>query len=109
MAVRDDAVHFSVNDEARKAQPLKHFEAAPIHGKILAVDPETDIVVISVGANAHVAKGMKLNAYREDKLVGRIVIISVFQDMSSARIVKEMTRQELKPGDSVKDGLKADQ
>lgn len=75
--------------------------AEPVHGQILAVDPETDIVVISIGANAHVTKGMKLSVYREDKFVGSIKVISVFPDMSSARILRELTRREVQPGDNV--------
>lgn len=75
--------------------------AEPVHGRVLAVDSETDIVVISVGANAHVTKGMKLSVYREDKFVGSISIISVFPDMSSARILREETQREVQPGDNV--------
>lgn len=76
-------------------------EAEPMHGQVLAVDPETDIVVISVGNNANVAKGMKLSVYREDKFVGSLSVISVFEDMSSARILRELTQREVLPGDNV--------
>ncbi len=75
--------------------------AEPVHGQVLAVDPETDIVVVSVGENAHVTKGMNLSIYRDDKYVGRIIVISVFPDMSSGRIIRSHTQREVKPGDNV--------
>ncbi len=73
----------------------------PVHGKVLAVDPETDIVVISVGEKAHVTKGMSLSVYRGDNYVGKVVVNSVFPDMSSARIIRAETVKEVKAGDNV--------
>ncbi len=73
----------------------------PIHGQVLAVDPETDLVVISIGKNGHVTKGMKLSVYREDDFVGSLSVISVFADMSSARILRDLTPREVQPGDNV--------
>jgi septal ring factor EnvC (AmiA/AmiB activator) len=75
--------------------------AEPIHGQVLAVDPDTDIVVLSVGANGNVTKGMKLSIYRDDAFVGSVTVISVFPDMSSARILRGMTLREIMPGDNV--------
>jgi predicted nuclease with TOPRIM domain len=75
--------------------------AEPVNGQVLAVDPETDIVVISVGENAHVTKGMGLHIYRGTSYVGKIIVISVFPDMSSGRIIRSHTKREVKPGDNV--------
>lgn len=73
----------------------------PVHGQVLAVDSETDIVVISIGDDAGVVKGMKLSVYREDNFVGSLSVISVYPDMSSARILRELTQKEVQPGDNV--------
>ena len=81
--------------------PRTIVEADPVHGQVLAVDSETDLVVISIGNNAHVTKGMKLSVYREDNFVGSLSVISVYPDMSSARILRELTQREVQPGDNV--------
>ena len=81
--------------------PRTIVETELVHGQVLAVDSGTDLVVISIGNNAHVTKGMRLSVYREDKFVGSLSVISVFADMSSARILRELTQREVHPGDNV--------
>ena len=72
-----------------------------IHGKVLAVRPEVNLVMVSVGSDHKVRKGYRFTVYRGDRYVGKVEVESVFANMCSARILSEWTKEKVKEGDDV--------
>ena len=72
-----------------------------LKGKIVAVDPKYDFVVLNVGANQGVLERGKMMVNRSGKLVGKIQIVSVEPDKSVANILPAFKNGELMEGDEV--------
>jgi len=72
---------------------------SPISGKVLAVRPEVNLVMLSVGSDDGVKKGFRFTVYRGEDYVGKIEVEKVFSDMSSARILTDWTRKPIKEND----------
>ena len=70
-------------------------------GKILAVDPKYDFVVLDVGGNQGMVENGKLLVNREGKLVGKLRITKVEANRSIANIMPDWTTAELMEGDQV--------
>lgn len=90
------AIGVPVDDFLRgtDAQP-----AQPIHGKVLAVRREVNLVMLSVGREDGVKKGYRFTIYRDQKYIGKVEIEKVFTDMSSARILRDWTKEKIREGD----------
>lgn len=74
--------------------------AAPnVHGKVLAVRPEVNLVMLSVGKDNGVTKGLRLTVYRDERYVGKVEVEKVFNDVCSARIIQDWTKGSIKEGD----------
>jgi len=74
---------------------------APVFsGKILAVNPDNNFVVIDLGASSGVKQGDTFNVYREGKSIGSLAVIQS-RDNISACDIKTMNTP-LKIGDSIK-------
>ncbi len=71
----------------------------PIHGKVLAVRPEVNLVMLSVGNDDEVKKGYRFTVYRLEQYIGKVEVEKVFSDMCSARILPDWTKEEVKEGD----------
>ena len=84
---------------ARKENPLMT-DASLFSGKILAVNPDNNFVVIDLGASSGVKSGDAFSVYREGKSIGSIAVIQV-RDSISACDIKIMSTP-LKIGDSIK-------
>lgn len=72
---------------------LKHTAGPKIDGKIVAVSPGSNQVMLSVGESKKVTPKTLFLVYRGNEYVGRIEVEQVFPEMSAARIV------ERAPGD----------
>jgi len=72
-----------------------------IHGKVLAVRPKVNLVMVSVGSDQKVKKGYRFTVYREDRYIGKIEVEQVFDNMCSARILSPWTKEKVKEGDDV--------
>ena len=72
-----------------------------IHGKVLAVRPEVNLVMVSVGSDQKVRKGYRFTVYREDRYIGKIEVEKVFANMCSARILGPWTKEKVREGDDV--------
>ena len=72
-----------------------------LKGKILAVDPKYDFVVLNIGANEGVLERGKLMVNRHGKLVGKVQIVSVEPDRSVANLIPEFRGGDLLEGDEV--------
>lgn len=71
----------------------------PIRGKVLAVRPEVNLVMLSVGSDDGVKKGYRFTVYRGEQYVGKVEVEKVFSDMSSARILTDWTKGPIKEND----------
>ena len=71
-----------------------------IDAQVLAVDPETNLVMLSVGKDDDVEKGFVFSVYRNDKFIGKVRVVRVLQDMSAAVILQEFHgKEDIQEGD----------
>ncbi|MCX8107379.1 MAG: hypothetical protein N3G20_01095 [Verrucomicrobiae bacterium] len=73
----------------------------PIKGKVVAVDPKWDFVVIDVGANHGARERGELLISRDGKLVAKVRIARVEPDLSIANVLPEWKQAEINEGDIV--------
>ena len=57
-----------------------------IEAKVLAVEQEVGVVMLSVGTNDKVKRGYSFTVYRGDKFIGKVIVDRLYQNMSAARI-----------------------
>lgn len=75
--------------------------AGILNGKILELNREYNFVIINLGKEDGVKKGMIFLVYRERKLIGKVEAEEVFQDMSSCIILPWYEKEEMKIDDGV--------
>jgi len=82
---------------ARQGEP-----DVPIHAKVLAVRPDVNIVLVSVGKQDKVKPGYRFTIYRRGTYVGKVQIENVYPSMSSARILVDLLAksQSIMEGDN---------
>lgn len=73
-----------------------------IRCKIIAVRPEVNLVMLSVGSDDGVKPGYRFTVYRGGGYAGKVEVEKVFTDMSSARI---LTKWPIREGDDASTGL----
>jgi len=74
---------------------------AGLKGKVLAVDPKYDFVVLDIGGNQGAVERGKLLVSRDGKLVGAVRITRVEPNRSIANVIPEMKQGEVMEGDQV--------
>lgn len=74
---------------------------AGLKGKVVAVDPKFDFVVIDVGEDAGAVSGGEMLVNRNGQLVGKIRIASVQEKQSVANILPAWKKDEIMEGDQV--------
>ena len=72
-----------------------------LKGSVLAVDPKYDFVVLDVGREDGVLEHGELLVNREQKLVGKLRILSVEAQRSIANVLPEWRQDDVKQGDQV--------
>ncbi|MBN1808967.1 MAG: hypothetical protein JW909_07835 [Planctomycetes bacterium] len=72
-----------------------------IPAKVLAVDKDVNLVMLSVGQNDGVKKGYSFSVYRKDKFVGKVRIEKVYDDMCAGVILAsyQSGETEIEEGD----------
>ncbi len=70
-------------------------------GKVVAVDPKYEFVVLDIGGNQGVLKDAKMLVNRGGKLVAKVKITSVQPDRSIANIMPDTKLDEVMEGDQV--------
>jgi multidrug efflux pump subunit AcrA (membrane-fusion protein) len=73
----------------------------PVHGKIVAVDPKYDFVVLNVGGNQGLVENGKLLVNRDGKLVAKVRITKVEPNRSIANIMPDWKQADVMEGDQV--------
>lgn len=74
---------------------------ARVPGKVLAVRPEVNLVMISLGSDHGVGPGLRFWVFRDGKVVTDTEVEHVFKDMSSARVFGGSWRRPPRKGDDV--------
>jgi hypothetical protein len=72
-----------------------------LKGKIMAVDPKYDFVVLNIGDEQGVKERGEMMVNRKGKLIGKVRITSVQKDTSVASILPAWQRGEIMEGDQV--------
>ncbi len=74
-------------------------EVPPIAGRILQVEEAVGIVILSVGKKDKTRTGMEFVISRGDKYVGKVRVRNVYEEMSSAVILQDLTREPIQVND----------
>jgi Skp family chaperone for outer membrane proteins len=72
-----------------------------LKGKIMAVDPKFDFVVLNIGRDQGVLERGEMMVNRQGKLLGKVRIASVQKDRCIANILPDWRRGEVMEGDEV--------
>lgn len=71
----------------------------PIRGRILRVEEEVDLVILSVGENDNVKTGMEFIISRGSDYVGKVKVRTLHKNICAAVIDKELTVKPISIGD----------
>ncbi|MBM3833172.1 MAG: hypothetical protein FJ403_07850 [Verrucomicrobia bacterium] len=74
---------------------------AGLKGKVLAVDPKYDFVVLDIGSTQQVVERAKMLVNRDGKFVGKVQITKVEPNRSIANILPDWKQEEVLEGDMV--------
>lgn len=77
----------------------------PIDAKVVDVDSDAKLVVLSVGRDQKVAKGYRFTVFRGDSFVAKVEVIEVYPDLSGARILYTKDGASIEQGDSASTSL----
>lgn len=72
---------------------------AGLQGKVVAVDPKWDFVVLNIGSQDRVLEGGEMLINRDGKLIAKVRITSVEPNRSIANIMPDWKLGEVKEGD----------
>jgi len=70
-------------------------------GKVVAVDPKYDFVVLDIGANQQLVEGAKMLVNRDGRLVAKVKITRVEANRAIANIMPEWKQEDVLEGDQV--------
>ncbi len=90
-------------DGEMTSEPLQ-----PIAAKVIVSLPDENLVVLSVGEKDKVKVGYKFTVYRGDVYLGRVEVIELHPNMSSARVLVELNNDKgikMERGDDAKTRL----
>jgi myosin heavy subunit len=94
-----------LQNELNKYQPEKAEQRTPLppglKGKVIAVDPKWDFVVLDIGSNQGVLERGELLVNREGKLVAKVRVTSVEASRCVANVIPEWKQAEIMEGDQV--------
>lgn len=107
----NDKLGIAESEKKKLAEELKLAKAqAPsepgglpegLSGKITAVDPKWDFVVLNIGAKAGVQNGGEMTVSRAGKLIGRVKITKVEANHSIGNMLKAWKKGDALEGDAV--------
>jgi chromosome segregation ATPase len=73
-----------------------------LEGQVLVVNKEFAFVVINLGQKDGLKESEILNVYRGQQFLGKVQVERIYDTMSSAVILPDVTAEEIKEGDMVK-------
>jgi hypothetical protein len=94
--------HIKASGELQSFLNPKGAVALPsLSGKVTAVDPKWDFVILDMGANHGLLKNGELSISREGKLVARVKASRVETDYAIANVLRGFKVSEIREGDAV--------
>lgn len=94
--------HIKASGELQSFLNPKGAVALPsLSGKVLAVDPKWDFVIMDMGANHGLLKNGELSISREGKLIARVKVSRVETDYAIANVMAGFKRSDIQEGDAV--------
>ncbi len=97
------ATRRELNDKKLVLQKLRNFgipvekivlliPPPPIDGEVVAYDPPTRLVLLSVGRQDKVVEGYEFTIYRGTRFIARVKVEKVLPDMCAARVIFEVAK-----------------
>lgn len=87
----------------QQVPPLKGASTAPASsGTVLVVNKEFNFIVISLGEKDGLKPGQSLEVLRANRVIGKVQVERVYENMSAANLLPEQTKTEIKEGDTVR-------
>lgn len=71
----------------------------PVRGRIIRIEEEVDLVIISVGENDKVSAGMEFIVSRGNDYIGKVKVRSIHNNICAAVINKDLTVKSISVGD----------
>ena len=94
--------HIKASGELQAFLNPKGAVALPsLSGKVQAVDPKWDFVVLDMGANHGLLKNGELSISREGKLIARVKVSRVETDYAIANVMAGFKKSDIREGDAV--------
>lgn len=79
-------------------------KAAPsLQGRVMVVNREFDFVILDLGKEDNLKVGAILSIYRQDKLIARVQVERVDEQLSAAAILPQWKNAEIKENDIVRE------
>jgi len=99
-----DATNISPREQTGETQTFQIPTRPPKdQGKILNLNKDFNFIITDLGKIDGLQLGQILNIFRNDTLIGKVRIENLYEEMSSAVVLKNMTKVKyLEPGDLVK-------
>ena len=79
--------------------PGELLKAPAIHGQVVGVSDQFNLVMLNVGENDQVKPGYEFTIYRGKTFVGRVKVDRVFPDMCACIALQEYHKDTIKKGD----------
>ncbi|MBI3324744.1 MAG: hypothetical protein HYZ92_05640 [Candidatus Omnitrophica bacterium] len=77
-------------------------QVSAVQGQVIVVNREYDFVVINMGRNQGLEVGQEFRLVRGDRVVGRVKVEKLYDELSAASIMPESDRDAIREGDLVK-------
>ncbi|MEN9575053.1 MAG: hypothetical protein RL514_2908 [Verrucomicrobiota bacterium] len=94
--------HIKASGELQSFQNPKGAVVLPsLSGKVSAVDPKWDFIVVDMGANHGLLKNGELSVSREGRLIARVKVGRVETDYAIANVMPGFKKSDIREGDAV--------
>jgi hypothetical protein len=88
-------------EPGREDGPTRVNDGPKINGAVLGVGSKSGLVMLNVGEEDGVKVGLEFTVYRGNTTVGKVVVMKVNANRSTARILPDLTKEKVQPGDKV--------
>ena len=98
MLFRSELKKLRESEELRRPGGTKSIS---LSGKIVAVNPTWNFVILDLGKNDQVVEGLSMVIYRGEKMIGKVKVVTVDATTSVADLMPGTPAQAIEVGDQV--------